>query len=739
MLSRRLDELRREPSLPEDDPHRGHGGRAGAEVKGEGCGARLFAPSSQNAANRRLVDLPEIHRATIQLLAKHLDPDGGSAAEPFQVRRHLRFGVVREEVGLVEGTYVEGLGDRAHPDLVAFVHCPEIRLANPGDEDLAHQGNLQGTLFHHNEPCVRRRAAGWLTWERLLARRVKWTRSMTNTIRNAQLAVSVVFSSDEVAADVRDRRPDVVGLFGSLNEGQRGQLVHDAWTIGIRALHNAQAAAQEARLQDVGSALVADIERHLRAHVEEQQKTMASTLSRYFDPRDGQVMQRLTAFVDDRGVLARLLDKYLAPKNSVLAESLAKQVGETSPLFKKLSPTDSGGLIKLLESQLQLVMDQGHAELVRALDPLAEDGAVARFLRSLREELKGADEDRSKQLSVALAALDANDESSLLSRLVRETQSAREEVTHAVNPDAPGSPMAILKASLTKLLQDQAMAQGEQAKANHARQAEFEKEVREALARIETKRTLELKTPRGGFDFEDAVISFVRAATKGAPCIFEATATTSGVGRCKKGDAVLRFTAESQFAGAGVVFEAKRDASYTVQKALDELDGARKNRNAVAGVFVMAKSHANAMFPVLARYGSNVLVIWDDQDPASDAYLHAAVILGMGLVTRSKTTGEPGDIAALRDVESRIEAEVTRLEKMEKYTENIRKNGDGLTEEIRKAQKALDGLLRKAQSTLRALNVELRDEAAERGSPISLPSGSLQQAVRALPSGGEAA
>jgi hypothetical protein len=129
--------------------------------------------------------------------------------------------------------------------------------------------------------------------------------------------------------------------------------------------------------------------------------------------------------------------------------------------------------VEVLEGQLRAVMSEGHAEIVRALDPLAEDGAVARFLRSLREELKRADEDRAKQLSAALAPLDANDETSLLSRLVRETHHAREEVLAAVNPDAPNSPMGILKASLTTLLQEQAATQTELAKQQEARQAQF--------------------------------------------------------------------------------------------------------------------------------------------------------------------------------------------------------------------------------------------------------------------------
>lgn len=70
--------------------------------------------------------------------------------------------------------------------------------------------------------------------------------------------------------------------------------------------------------------------------------------------------------------------------------------------------------------------------------------------------------------------------------------------------------------------------------------------------------------------------------------------------------------------GSDVVCEAKRDASYTTQKALDELEAARKNRGASAAVFVMAKSHAPEPFPRFARYGNNVLAVWDDQDPPSE-------------------------------------------------------------------------------------------------------------------------
>ena len=478
-----------------------------------------------------------------------------------------------------------------------------------------------------------------------------------------------------------------------------------------------------------------DIDRQLKAHVAAQQQTIAAVLGKFFDPKDGQVTQRLAAFVDDQGVLAHLLEKYLAPQNSVLAQTLARQVGESSPLFRKLSPTDSEGLVKLLEAQLRRVMNEGHAELVRALDPLAEDGAVARFLKSLRDELKGADEDRAKQLASALNALDANDQNSLINRLVRETNSARQAVLHAVNPDAPDSPMAIMKQTLTTLLKEHSRSQAEALKQQQERQERFEKEVREALVRLESKRAQDQKSPRGGFDFEDAVVEFVTGAVRGAPCVVEATGNTAGLrNRCKKGDLVIRFTQESAFDGAGVVFEAKRDASYTAQKALEELDTARANRNAVAGVFVMARSHAPEGFPTFARFGSNVLVVWDETDATADPYLHAAILLGLGLATRGKTVGDQGDLEALRDVEGRIEDELRRLEKMEKHNEGIRKNSDGIADEIRKAQRQLDLLLRKAKSTLIALNIELHEEHVERSSPIALHSASYAAATAALDS-----
>lgn len=90
------------------------------------------------------------------------------------------------------------------------------------------------------------------------------------------------------------------------------------------------------------------------------------------------------------------------------------------------------------------------------------------------------------------------------------------------------------------------------------------------------------------------------------------------------------------------------------------------------------------------------------------------------------------------DIESRIEDELSRLEKLATCSDAIRRNVDGISEEVRKVQHALDRALRTAQSALRALRVEADDEAVVAGSPIELPNSSLRDAVHSLPGEGGA-
>lgn len=541
---------------------------------------------------------------------------------------------------------------------------------------------------------------------------------------NATLAALVRLETDSIEATVTDRRADVITTLVPLNDTQRQGFATDAWTIGVRAIMNAHRNAEEARLADIGKSVLEDVERELQNYVVRQQDVLVQVLKRYFDPKDGQVAVRIENFVKDGGELARTMEKYLSPEHGALARTLAKELGTNSPLLKKLSATDNDGIVHVIETRLKETLEKNQAAVTKALDPLAQDGAVARFLTTLRKDMEKADNDRSKQLTLVTKALDANDESSLLSRLVRETHAARRAMLEVMNPEAQGSPLAILKTALTTMLEKHAKSQADVMAAFEERQKKLDQEIREVVARLDERKRADATSPRGGRRFEDQVCLFTHGALAGAPVFVEDTGAIVGArSGCKIGDQVVRFHDESIYAGAAIVIEAKRDAGYTMAKALSELETARSNRTAQAGVFVLAKSHASSGFPGFSRCGNDVLVIWDENDSSTDPYLQAAILLALGLATRQKRGDDDANIKALADVEQRIERELKRHDKMRELVETIQKKADDLGEELRKGTKGLQLLVKNAKATLKALNVELAAVEDERAEPMSLPTG----------------
>ncbi len=138
--------------------------------------------------------------------------------------------------------------------------------------------------------------------------------------------------ADRVNATLVDQRVETISLFEDLDPQQREHLARDAWSIGLRALANAYAQSQQVHLQDVGKSLMGDLGRQLKDYVQRQQETTNAVLQRYFDPSDGELNTRLRAFLDDEGVLARLLKKNLSPDN-----------GQTQ-LIQSLDPLHEGVL-----------------------------------------------------------------------------------------------------------------------------------------------------------------------------------------------------------------------------------------------------------------------------------------------------------------------------------------------------------------------------------------------------------
>ncbi len=538
---------------------------------------------------------------------------------------------------------------------------------------------------------------------------------------NHSIETQVTVSETSVNVALRDLRPEAVTSFGALNAIQQGHLAHEAWLIGYRAVTSAHRLAEEARLDNIGKTLLEDIDGQLRGHAERQSERMQEALSRYFDPESGQLGERLRQLTGDGGTLPNLLDRHLGPQNSILAQTLVKYVGEQSPLFKKLSPTDSEGLLQLMSERLQQAMDAQNSSFQKALDPQCEGGAIRRFFDGLRDELKRAEGDQAEQLKLALAALDTTKEDSLLNQLRRETQKAREQLLHAINPAAEGSPLAIIQTSLEERLERHAKSQQQQLEETQKANLDFQRDLREAVQRIDLRRNEEQRSSRGGRVFEDAVLDFLQQTIGGNGYIVEGTGSSVGsIPACKTGDAVIQYPVDHAFCDERVVVEAKHDKSYTVNAALQELEKARANRGARVGIFVMAKSHAAPGFPTFSRYGHDILVTWDAEKPATDPYLQGALMVGLGLAVRHRLVAADGDLQALQGIEQRIGKEVERLQEIQEASGKIRKQVETIDRLATTGTQKLQKLLGDAKQTLLALKIELREEQVERDSPIVL-------------------
>jgi hypothetical protein len=539
---------------------------------------------------------------------------------------------------------------------------------------------------------------------------------------HSNIDTEITVSETALNIAICDRRPEAVQSLNTLNQDQRGQFVHEAWLIGYRAVANAQRLAEEARLDNIGKSLLEDIDGQLRNHTDRQAERVHAELSRFLDPESGHLGERLRQLTAEGGTLPALLERHIGQENSVLVQTLVKHVGEQSPLFKKLSPTDSEGLLQLMSERLQQAMEDQNRAFQKALDPQSEGGAIQCFFHGLTEKLKSAEDDQAKQLKIALAALDTTKEDSLLNQLRRDTSAAREQLLQAINPAAEGSPLAIIHTSLVERLEHHAKSQSAQLEEARKLATEFQRDLRAAVERIEVRRHEELRSSRGGRIFEDAALDFIQEAVGGTGYVIENTSSTAGLRpACKVGDAVIHFPAEHAFHGARVVVEIKHDKNYTVSAALAEMETARANRDACAGIFIMAKTHAVAGFPPFMRFGKDVVVIWDPENPATDPYLRCALQLGLGLAVRHRSVAADGDLQALQKIEQRIGKEVQRLQDIQEASTKIRKQVETIDALAKTGADKLQKLLEDAQQTLLALKVELREDEVEREAPIGLP------------------
>jgi hypothetical protein len=445
--------------------------------------------------------------------------------------------------------------------------------------------------------------------------------------------------------------PEVlVELRRHVEQGEREQHALAALRVGFLALRAASGQIDAASIREAGHELIAQVRELLSARATETSERVASALTQYLDPQSGVLPQRLQALVREDGELERLLRAHVGADDSMLARSLATHLGEGSPIFKLLSPTDATGLRAQLTKTLEDALADQRRHILREFSLDHKDSALARLF----------------------GEFSLDDDKSALSRLSKMMAATSEQIGKNFTLDDDGSALARLKRELLGTIDQIAKNNGE-----------FHAQVREALARLDTRKKSDALTTRHGVAFEERLGALLSEEAQRLGDLHEATGDTTGcIKQCKKGDHVIELGADSAAAHARIVWEAKEKQGYSLRAALEEIDEARRNRQAQVGVFVFSRKAVPEGLEMLHRYGNDVVVVWDADDPAGDLTMRAAYSLARALVVREHRTDRESQatIAEIELAARGVERQIGHLSEVRKWAETIKGHGEKIVE-----------------------------------------------------------
>jgi len=533
-------------------------------------------------------------------------------------------------------------------------------------------------------------------------------------------------SAIQLKLTVRD--PEVVAALSKLPPGnERDEFALSALRVGVLAIRQASGSIDTTAIQTAATGMLAAVAKLLDGNASELYGSMSRSLKEYFDPNTGKLSERLERLVKKDGELANLLGANLDGESSKLARTLSQHIGEQSPLMRMLSPDQKSGLLATLGDCVQKALHEQREHILKQFSLDDKASALARLVSEissangeLRKELSGDMDKVKKEFSLdsedsALARLvsrveraqkaisqefSTDNENSALNRLTGLLQQTHEKVDKSLTLDDSQSPLARLSRELKGLLE-----------AESEKNNKFHSDVRAVLESVKTRKEESARGTQHGTEFENLVAQVLMPEAQAAGDVCEAVRNSAGnIPRCKKGDFVLILSPESAAGGARIAIECKEEAGYCEADALKELEEARNNRAAQVGIFVYSKDSATPAFPMLRRVGSDILCVWDKNDPASDMVLRAATSLARALVVRERVASQQAmaDFTEIDKAVSRIEKDAGKLAEVLGWAQNIERDSRKIIETIEPARKDLA----KQVEQLREALADLKQERA---------------------------
>ena len=494
--------------------------------------------------------------------------------------------------------------------------------------------------------------------------------------------------SGEIALALRVRDPELVDELAAIADPrEREAFALAALRIGVLSLRTARGQVDAQAVRGEIERMLSDLRKGLDEHRDRVGHDVTSLLREYFDPKDGRFAERVRRLVEDDGELARAIRGHVEGSDSALARTLAQHVGAESPLLRLLDPSSGEGLAAGIARLLDESLGSQRERILREFSLDNREGALARLVGELTASHGKLGSALEERIADVVREFSLDDEGSALSRLVHRVERAQQQITDEFTLDSETSALARLRRELLGIAEKQATTLGE-----------LQRRMETELAKLQATREAHARGPAHGNDFEAALLRWLgRRAQEQGDVLAEVGRSTGVIKNCRVGDAVLELGPEHQAAGARLVFEAKEDAGYTLARAREEIELARKNRSAELGVFVLSARAAPESWKGLERIGADLFVVWDLEDPATDVRLEAAVSVARALATRSRLARQSDvDFPALEGAIREVEKQLEGLDEIRKSADTIESGADRIKRRVR----ILDENLRRAVDTL---------------------------------------
>lgn len=462
---------------------------------------------------------------------------------------------------------------------------------------------------------------------------------------------------------------------------QRQDFVRSALKIGILAIKHARGRIDGEAVRREGERLIASLAEKLESYQRLTETKVTDTLKHYFDPKDGRFNERVERLVHQDGELAKAMQLQIGNAENTLRQVLAQHLGENSQLLKMLTPDESNALIAGIRTHVESVLSFQRDRILHEFSLDQPDSALSRLIREITEKHGAAAQDLGKRISDVVSEFSLDREDSALSRLVKRVDDAQKRINAEFSLDAEQSALARMRRELMEVLE------------KHQKVAdEFQKNVLSTLEALKARKEESARSTTHGHTFHAETFQLISDFCQRAGDV--ATDVGNGPGainRCKVGDFLIQLGPDCAAAGARIIVEAKEDASYNLNKTLDEIKTARENRQAGVGLFVHSKKTAPMNMQMLSRYGNDVVVVWDAEDDATDVVLKAGLLVAKAISLQAKVA-EAGSTASFSEINSaihNIQRQVQFFEEIKTKSTTIKNNAEWICTKAESMLKAI--------------------------------------------------